>query len=270
MLSNASAHARGFSLPIVMAAVALLGLLTMAAFHLVVDQRHRTSLAVDHALAKHGAETALAAAECELSVATRTPTRPDCSVALPQDRIVALNQVALHGFVTGVCGNRVTVGLCQPQPGQSLWELGGFLEEATLGVEIGKPLLTPESKRVSARTARYVIEPIPDQWPGHVVQGGESQQPRLFRITAAGFGTDPAVKVVLQTVFRPRVSDQSTPHVSIQTSPPITHDGTITQTVQTTFWPSNSDPQRAVAAQQKQTIKLGRLSWRELITEGTP
>ncbi|RFC01449.1 pilus assembly protein PilZ, partial [Klebsiella michiganensis] len=41
MLSD-SAKAGGFSMMVVMPAMALLGLLTMATFHLVLDQRHRT------------------------------------------------------------------------------------------------------------------------------------------------------------------------------------------------------------------------------------
>lgn len=267
MLSDAGSQARGFSLPIVLAAVALLGLLTMAAFHLILDQRRLTSLAADHALAKHGAETALAAAECELAMATRTP--PDCSVALPQERIAALNPVTLSGFVAGTCGSGITAGLCRPRPGQSLWALAGLLDEVTLGVEIGKPSPTSSSRREPARTARYVIEPIPDQWPGEVAQAEETQQPRLFRITAAGFGADPHVSVVLQTVFRPRVLDQSTPQRSTQAHPPITRNGMTTQTVQTTLWAADGHQQRATQT-QTQTIKLGRLSWREVITEGTP
>jgi hypothetical protein len=42
----------------------------------------------------------------------------------------------------------------------------------------------------------------------------------------------------------------------------------VTQTIQTTRWTTSGDQQQ-VAETQTQTLKLGRLSWLELITEGT-
>ncbi|CAJ0808566.1 hypothetical protein LMG18101_00392 [Ralstonia flaminis] len=267
---NGNARAHGFTMTIVVAAAALLGLLTMATFHIVLDQRQRTSLIVDHALAQQAAEQALGAAECELSVATDTPTPSECAVALPQDRIVALNPVTLPGFVIGACGSGITLGLCRPRPDQSLWELAGLLDTTSLGVPIGLPAPTPGSERASARAARYVIEPIPDRWSGQIAQTGEASPPWLYRITAVGFGADPAVYVVLQTVFRPRVSGQtSTPQITIEPARPVSRPNhTVTQTIQTTRWTTSGDQQQ-VAETQTQTLKLGRLSWLELITEGT-
>lgn len=43
----------------------------------------------------------------------------------------------------------------------------------------------------------------------------------------------------------------------------------ITQTVHTTLLATHGDPPHA-AQTETQTVMLGRLSWRELITEGTP
>ncbi|WP_296227891.1 pilus assembly PilX family protein [Ralstonia sp. UBA689] len=270
MLNSAGTQARGFSLVIVVTAVALFGLLTMAAFHLMLDQRRRVSLTADHALAKHSAEFALAEAECELSVATDTPATPGCATIPPQDRIAALDPVSLRGFVAGACGSGIALGLCQPLPGQSILALAGLLDETTFGVPIEAPPITPDSERVPALDARYVIEPIPDRWSGQPAQADEMPQPRLFRITAAGFGADPAVNVILQTVFRPRVSNRSASQVTIEAEPPVIRpNGLITQTVRTTLWRIDGDPQHA-AETQIQTRKLGRLSWRELIVEGTP
>lgn len=139
MLTRPARPSRGFMLVFVMAAVALLGLLTMAAFHLVLDHRHRTSLTIDHALAMRAAEAALAAAECELSVATGTPARPTCAAALSAERIDALDPEALPGFVAGACGSGATRGLCRPLPGQSLWTHTRLLGTTTDGVEIDMP-----------------------------------------------------------------------------------------------------------------------------------
>ncbi|KHK56141.1 pilus assembly protein PilZ [Ralstonia sp. A12] len=267
---NTMAKTRGFALPVVMAVVALLGLLTMAPLHLLLDQRRRVSLAADHAQAKHAAEYALNAAECELSSGTGTPTTRDCSLILPVERTAAFNPVTPRGFVAGSCGMDNMLGLCQPRPGQSLWAMAGLLDENTLAMEVEPPQLIPNSNRKSARHARYVIEPIADRWPGLSEQASETSPPHLFRITAAGFGTDPAVSVVLQSVFRPRVSDRSTPQLVTLATPPIDRpSGTITQTVHTTLLATHGDPPHA-AQTETQTVMLGRLSWRELITEGTP
>lgn len=270
MLNSTGAHERGFSLPIVVTVVALLGVLTMAAFHLMLDQRRRVSLTADHALAKHSAEFALAEAECELSVATDTPAAPSCVTPLAQDRIAMLDPVSLQGFVAGACGSGIARGLCQPLPDQSILRLAGLLDETTLGVPIKAPPVTPISERMPALDARYVIEPIPDRWPGQTAQADGKPRPRLFRITAAGFGADRAVSVVLQTVFRPRISNGSALELTIDAKPPVTHpNGSITQAVRTTLWTIRDDQLHA-AETQTQTRKLGRLSWRELIIDGTP
>lgn len=203
MLTRPARPSRGFMLVFVMAAVALLGLLTMAAFHLVLDHRHRTSLTIDHALAMRAAEAALAAAECELSVATGTPARPTCAAALSAERIDALDPEALPGFVAGACGSGATRGLCRPLPGQSLWTHTRLLGTTTDGVEIDMP--PADGERQPGRLPRYVIEPIPDALPGHWIHANATMAPHLFRITAAGFGNDPAIAVVLQAVFRPRL-----------------------------------------------------------------
>lgn len=202
MLTRHRAPSRGSALVIVMAVAALLGLLTMAAFHLVLDQRRRGSLADDHALAKRGAERALMAAECDLSAATAMPTTNTCHAKpLPALR-VALDPLTLAGFTPGACSDGPVRGLCQPLPGQSLWALAGLLDAASHAKEIDADLASGE--RLAARRPRYVIEPIPDALPGGWMHAGAAAQASLFRITAAGFGADPDISVVLQTVFRPR------------------------------------------------------------------
>lgn len=137
---------RGFMLVFVMTATVLLGLLTMAAFHLVLDHRRRTSLSIDHALAMRAAEAALAAAECELSAATATPASPACTAAPSPGRIDALDPGTLAGFVAGACGSGPARGLCRPLPGQSLWTDSRLLDTTTDGVEIEILLQTASGK----------------------------------------------------------------------------------------------------------------------------
>ena len=261
MLSERT-KARGFSMMIVMPAVALLSLLTMGTFHLVLDQRHRTSLIADRALAKYAAEMAVIAAECELSIATETPTNLECMAAVPPERIAALDPVSGRGLLAGTCGSGVSLGLCQPQPGQSLWTLARLLDTTTLAVEIDTRV--PDTERIAGRAARYVIEPIPDRWPGQATPPDGTSTPWLYRITAAGFGAHPAVSVVLQTVFRPRMPrSTSTPQSTTESAPPVIHsNGTVTQLVYTI-----SNREDAIDT-HAQTFLLGRLSWRELVEEG--
>ncbi|UNJ99267.1 hypothetical protein MMB19_10635 [Ralstonia insidiosa] len=58
------AQARGFSIIVVTGALAMIGLVTMAAWPLVQDHSRRAALSADRALALSEAERALDAAEC--------------------------------------------------------------------------------------------------------------------------------------------------------------------------------------------------------------
>lgn len=99
---------------VVMPTVVLLGLLTTAIFHLVLDQQHHTSLTVDRALAKHDVEMALDTAEREPFVATETPAGLGYMTALPWEHITVLEPDSRRGFLVGVYGSGISLGLCQP------------------------------------------------------------------------------------------------------------------------------------------------------------
>nr|WP_311526647.1 pilus assembly protein PilZ [uncultured Ralstonia sp.] len=180
----------------------VMSLLMVTALQLVQDHRRRATLAADHALALQEAETALAAAECGLALATGTPIHNDCRATPDDARIAALNPITLAGFVSGRCGQNAELGLCWPTPGQSVRALAKLLDDDTNSVVL--PIVTQRNGRSPALGARYVIEPIPDALPGQWVQAGAARGPSLFRITAAGFGGDKQVNVMLQTVYRPK------------------------------------------------------------------
>lgn len=192
---------RGLSSIAVTGALIIISLLMVTAFQLVQDHVRRSALSADYALALHAAEAALTAAECELAVATGTPVRNGCRMALDDARIVALNPITLAGFVAGRCGQGAEVGLCWPAQGQSVQDLAKLLESNRNAVTI--PVTAERDGRIPA-PARYVIEPIPDVLPGQWAQAGATHAPSLFRITAAGFGVDPQINVMLQTVYRPQ------------------------------------------------------------------
>ena len=173
------AQARGFSIIVVTGALAMIGLVTMAAWPLVQDHSRRAALSADRALALSEAERALDAAECE----------------------IALNPITLAGFRPGQCGD----ALCSPLTGQTAQGLSDLLTTADKARAV--PAALAETWREPAQPARYVIEPIPDALPGEWAQAGTARAPSLFRITAVGFGLTEKVTVMLQSVYRPQADE---------------------------------------------------------------
>jgi len=198
---NPQAQDRGFSIIAVTGALVIIGLLMMAALQLVQDHRRRATLSADRALALHEAEVALAAAECAIAVGAGTPHGDDCKATPNAARIPALDPITLASFVPGHC----TPGLCWPLPGQTVQSLARLLTDDPQAVMV--PAADPDNWRRPSQRARYVIEPIPDALPGQWMQAGTVRAPALFRITAVGFGSDERVNVMLQTVYRPRVTE---------------------------------------------------------------
>lgn len=202
MLSRC-ARTSGFSMIAVTGALIIIGLLMVGALHLVLDHNRRAALSADRALAMHEAEAALAAAECEIAIATDTPGREGCQAELDAARIAALDPVTLAGFVPQQCGqDSARRGLCWPKEGDSVETLSGLLLDERNAILLPPP--ADDNWRQPAHRARYVIEPIRDALLGQWIHANASRAPVLFRITAVGFGTDEAVNVRLQTVYRPR------------------------------------------------------------------
>lgn len=205
---------RGFSMITVVGSLIIISLLMVTALQLTQDHRRRATLSDEYALALYEAETALAAAECQIAIATGTPSRDDCDVTLSDARIAALDPVTLAGFIPGDCGQGATRGLCWPRQHESASALADLVKSDAYAVT-----LTPSDARGGRKTtpARYVIEPIPDALPSQWIQAGAPLMPSLFRITAVGFAaasvdaggakTDSQVNVMLQTVYRPRVDE---------------------------------------------------------------
>jgi len=207
--SNPLTHERGFSIVAVIGALIIISLLMVAALHIARDQRRRATLFADHALAMREAEAALAAAECELALATNTPTNHTCGAPPPAARIAALDPTTLAGFVPGRCGaDAITRGLCWPESGQTVQDLAHFSPDQNNNRKAKAAELdtftTTDTRDRPAHRARYVIEPIPDTQPGLWTHAGVERTPPLFRITAVGFGNDEDVNVMLQSVYRAR------------------------------------------------------------------
>jgi len=199
---NPHARARGFSMIAVTGALIIIGLLMMAAWHLVQDHRRRATLSADRALALQAAELALTAAECELAIATHTPGYTSCTTPVTDARAAALDPITLSGFTPGVCGQ----GLCWPLEGQSVLSMVNLTGQNAPPNAVTLRNITTMGQRQLFQATRYVIEPIPDAQPGQWMHAGAERLPALFRITAVGFGADPDIYVMLQTVYRPQVN----------------------------------------------------------------
>ncbi|MBY0467665.1 MAG: pilus assembly protein [Burkholderiaceae bacterium] len=110
-------------------------------------------------------------------------------------------------FVSGCGSSSTTRGLCLPYPdtAKPIWARVDFLDTSTSAPTVKYGDFTGRSFQAGsgirpAREPRYIIELIDDQAQGNNAAGG--QVPKMYRVTAMGFGPRVDVQVVLQMVFR--------------------------------------------------------------------
>ena len=110
-------------------------------------------------------------------------------------------------FVSGCGSSGTTRGLCLPYPdtAKPIWARVDFLDTSTSAPTVRFGDFTGRGFDAGggirpARRPRYIIELIDDQAQGNNAAGG--QVPKMYRVTAMGFGPRVDVQVVLQMVFR--------------------------------------------------------------------
>lgn len=110
-------------------------------------------------------------------------------------------------FVSGCSSSTTTRGLCLPyvDTAKPIWARVDFLDTSTGAPTVEFGQFTARSFDAGggirpARKPRYIIELIDDQAQGNNAAGG--QVPKMYRVTAMGFGPRVDVQVVLQMVFR--------------------------------------------------------------------
>ncbi len=110
-------------------------------------------------------------------------------------------------FVSGCGSSSTNRGLCLPYPdtAKPVWARVNFLDTSTNPPTVGLGDFTSRTFQVGsgirpALKPRYIIELIDDQSLGNNAAGG--QVPKMYRVTALGFGPRVDVQVVLQMVFR--------------------------------------------------------------------
>lgn len=191
--ASRSAH-RGIALVVVMLILLVVTVLGVGGAQIALLSERTARYDRDYLIASQAAEAALMDAEFDL----RGPggTRAT-QFALGNDGI----------FVSGCSSSGTTRGLCLPyaDTDKPIWARVDFLDTSTSAPTVRFGDFTGRSFDAGGgiqpvRRPRYIIELIDDQTPGNDASAG--QVPKMYRVTAMGFGPRVDVQVVLQMVFR--------------------------------------------------------------------
>ncbi|WP_082079455.1 pilus assembly PilX family protein [Cupriavidus basilensis] len=178
---------RGISLVMVLLFLIILTLLGVAASLTSLSSERMARNARDQNIALQAAEAALRDARNDISVTRgltgRTGASPTCDI---------------QGYK----------GFCVPaDSGSQVWDL--YLEDPNRSVALGEitnlsaaqkmPLAANANSGGVSQQPRYIIESIPDIAQGSL-RAGATQY--VFRVTALGYGANPATKVTVQEVVR--------------------------------------------------------------------
>lgn len=188
---------RGIALVVVMLILLVVIVLGVGGAQIALLSERTARYDRDYLIASQAAEAALMDAEFDI----RGPN------TAPNSRTAQFVQGNEGIFVSGCGTSSTNRGLCLPNPdtAKPRWALVDFLDTSTSAptVELGQftaRLFQVGSGIRPARKPRYIIELIDDQALGNNAAGG--QVPKIYRVTALGFGPRVDVQVVLQMMFR--------------------------------------------------------------------
>lgn len=188
---------RGVALVIVMLILLVVVVLGVGGAQIALLSERTARYDRDYLIASQAAEAALMDAEFDIRGPNTSTDSRTAQFAPGNDGI----------FVSGCSSSASTRGLCLPYPdtAKPVWARVDFLDTSTSAptVEFGQftgRTFDAGSGIRPARRPRYIIELIDDQAQGNNAAGG--QVPKMYRVTAMGFGPRVDVHVVLQMVFR--------------------------------------------------------------------
>ncbi len=188
-----SAH-RGIALVVVMLILLVVIVLGVGGAQIALLSERTARYDRDYLIASQAAEAALMDAEFDI----RGPGGSRSSQFAPGNDGI---------FVSGCSSSSTTRGLCLPYPdtAKPVWARVDFLDTSTSAPTVEFGQFTSRTFDAGAgirpaRKPRYIIELIDDQSLGNNAAGG--QVPKIYRVTALGFGPRVDVQVVLQMVFR--------------------------------------------------------------------
>lgn len=199
LTSQATGRGKAAGAVTLLAMVAMLSVLVATASALVslmAAAHHAVYWRLEREIAFRHAEVALADAEADLRAAFDDPRRRRLS-PFP---------------VPGTCGTGMQQGLCMPSPAIAppweRWLAPDMQASPNIGVALGRftgtqvPAIAGEAGG-GAPPPRYLIEVLDARAPSGsaFVAGSDDAMPlpMAFRITAIGYGREPAVRAVLQT-----------------------------------------------------------------------
>ncbi|MDB5825538.1 MAG: putative transrane protein [Herminiimonas sp.] len=199
MMRPLSAMQRGASLVVALVMLLATFMLGVSATRIAVQNEHAARGTRDRQVALESAEAALIDAQIDIEHSPNS----------------ALSRSALFspdhgdGFVDG-CGagiNNIALGLCtRPDEAVPAWVSVDFADASSgsartvaFGRFTGRRMPTGVGT-LPAKLPRYLIELLPYQQRGYSAVAG--QVGALYRITAMGFGSHEATRVVLQIFYR--------------------------------------------------------------------
>jgi type IV pilus assembly protein PilX len=198
---------RGVSLVIVMMILVVVAILGIGGAQIALMGERSTRYDRDYLVASQAAEAALMDAEFDIR-------GPNTNV---NSRVLAFAPDNTGIFVAGCGAGPVNAtsaqGLCAPpdDTAKPIWAIVDFLDNTTAAksvefgaftgrvfqsAELGGAGVQPE------RAPRYIIEVIDDTGPGTNASASATPRPKMYRVTAIGFGPRKEVQVVMQTAFR--------------------------------------------------------------------
>jgi len=199
---HAAARQRGVTLVIVLLILVVVTLVGVGGARIALLGERSTRYDRDYLIASQAAEAALMDAECDLRGNVQsvncTSTR---NTTITPDNIVI--------FESGCSSNATRRGLCLPAAESTtvkpIWQTVNFLDDdpatartVAFGTFTGKTFGAGTAGIQPERPPRYIVEVVPDQQPGQ----DASKTPKMFRVTAIGFGPRKEVQVVMQIGFR--------------------------------------------------------------------
>jgi type IV pilus assembly protein PilX len=191
---------RGIALVTALIMLLVISVLAVAGARLAINSKRMASNQRDRDLALQAAEAALQDAEMDIQGVTAPTSR---SALFSTTDLNVMPFVA--GCNVGTAAGAAFQGLCDPiLDGTPNWmtvnfaQTGAAARTVAYGTFTGRTFPTTPNGLLPAALPRYIIEPIQDRSPG----ASTERQQYLFRVTAVGFGANPATRVMLQSYYR--------------------------------------------------------------------
>jgi Tfp pilus assembly protein PilX len=197
-------RADGAALVTALFVLAAVLIVAVSAVHSALNAEKSARNERDRHIALQAAEAALADAERDIQ--STDPASPRAAMFAPGSAL---------GFVDG-CGERAGdpgQGLCSrvEAPGVSAWISAALAGDDSGAVEYGTftgAAMPTGAGTLPARPPRYIIELMPFPRAG---EDASRPPANFYRITAIGFGSRPATKVVLQSFYRKSLAGEGAP-----------------------------------------------------------